>query len=171
MIPSTIHLPDFLKVCVIFLICNISVPISIDNSREWIANVPVLFSLKGCIALGQVKMYIIVSEHYLILKNTTRRNSSAMKTENPSNILNIKVSWWRHQMEAFPRCVALLALCVGNYPVTGQFPAQGQWRGALMLSSIRTWINGWVNNREAGDWDASVMCMPDAGVDDRNVWK
>ena len=26
-----------------------------------------------------------------------------------------------------------------------------QWRGALMLSFIYAWINGWINNREAGD--------------------
>ena len=26
-----------------------------------------------------------------------------------------------------------------------------QWRGALMFSLICVWINGWVNNREAGD--------------------
>ena len=26
-----------------------------------------------------------------------------------------------------------------------------QWRGALMLSLIWAWINGWVNNRAAGD--------------------
>ena len=29
--------------------------------------------------------------------------------------------WWRHQMETFS---ALLALCEGNSPVTGEFPAQ-----------------------------------------------
>ena len=29
--------------------------------------------------------------------------------------------WWRHQMEA---CSALLAICAGNSPVTGEFPAQ-----------------------------------------------
>ena len=28
---------------------------------------------------------------------------------------------------------------------------KGQWRGALMFSFICVWINGWVNNREAGD--------------------
>ena len=28
---------------------------------------------------------------------------------------------------------------------------KGQWRGALMFSFICAWINGWVNNREAGD--------------------
>ena len=34
----------------------------------------------------------------------------------------------------------------------GEFPGlRGQWRGALMFSLIRAWINGWENNREAGD--------------------
>ena len=28
---------------------------------------------------------------------------------------------------------------------------KGQWRGVLMFSLICVWINGWVNNREAGD--------------------
>ena len=43
-------------------------------------------------------------------------------------------------------------------------PHKGQWLGALMLSLICVWINGWVNNREAGDlrryrahYDVSVM--------------
>ena len=31
------------------------------------------------------------------------------------------------------------------------FPHKGQWRGALMFSLICARINGWVNNREAGD--------------------
>ena len=30
-------------------------------------------------------------------------------------------------------------------------PHKVQWRGALMFSLIYAWINGWVNNREAGD--------------------
>ena len=44
-------------------------------------------------------------------------------------------------------------------------PHKGQWRGALMFSLICVWINGWVNNREAGDlrryrahYDVTVMC-------------
>ena len=51
-------------------------------------------------------------------------------------------------METFS---ALLALCAGNSPVTGEFPHKGQWRGALMFSLICAWINSWVNNRKAGD--------------------
>ena len=46
---------------------------------------------------------------------------------------------------------ALLALCAGNSPITSEFPHKGQWRGALMFSLICPWINGWINNREAGD--------------------
>ena len=30
-------------------------------------------------------------------------------------------------------------------------PHKGQWRGALIFSLICAWINGWVNNRKAGD--------------------
>ena len=56
--------------------------------------------------------------------------------------------WWRHQMERFS---ALLALCAGNSPVPVNSPHKGQWRGALMFSLIYVRINGWVNNREAGD--------------------
>ena len=29
-------------------------------------------------------------------------------------------TWWRHQMETFS---ALLAICAGNSPVTGEYPA------------------------------------------------
>ena len=31
-------------------------------------------------------------------------------------------SWWRHQMEAFS---PFLTICVGNSPITGEFPSQG----------------------------------------------
>ena len=33
----------------------------------------------------------------------------------------VEISWWRHQMETFS---ALLAICAGNSPVPGEFPAQ-----------------------------------------------
>ena len=42
-------------------------------------------------------------------------------------------------------------LC-GEFTGPGEFPIhKGQWRGALIFSLICVWINGWVNNREAGD--------------------
>ena len=55
-------------------------------------------------------------------------------------------------------------------PLCGEFtgpvnsPHKYQWRRALMFSVICVWINGWVNNREAGDlrrhyshYDVNVM--------------
>ena len=46
-------------------------------------------------------------------------------------------------------------------------PHKGQWRGALMFSFICVWINGWVNNLEAGNlrryrvhYDTHKACMP-----------
>ena len=42
-------------------------------------------------------------------------------------------------------------LC-GEFTGPGEFPQhKGQWRGALMFTLICVWINGWVNNHEAGD--------------------
>ena len=45
-------------------------------------------------------------------------------------------------------------------------PHKGQWRGALMFPLICAWINGWVNNRDAGDlrWYRAhydVIVMPE----------
>ena len=74
-------------------------------------------------------------------------------------------AWWRHQMETFS---ALLAICAGNSPVPVNSPHKGQWRGALTFSLMCVWINGWVNNREAGDlrryrvhYDVIVMVFHD----------
>ena len=46
------------------------------------------------------------------------------------------------------------------------FSHKGQWRGALVFSLICVWINGWVNNLEAGDlrryrahYDVTVMIV------------
>ena len=61
---------------------------------------------------------------------------------------SVRDTWWRHQMDTFS---ALLALCAGNSPVPVNSPHKGQWRRALMFSLMCAWINGWVNNREAGD--------------------
>ena len=57
-------------------------------------------------------------------------------------------SWWRHQMETFS---ASLALCAGIHRLLVNSPHKGQWCGALIVSLSCAWINGWVNNRGAGD--------------------
>ena len=45
----------------------------------------------------------------------------------------------------------LLAICAGNSPVTGEFPAQRPVTRSFDVSLICARINGWVNNGEAGD--------------------
>ena len=88
--------------------------------------------------------------HNLSLFNHVRLTKSSV-------LLSTSIRW-RHQMETFS---ALLALCAGISP------HKGQWRGALMFSLVCAWINGWVNNRKAGDlrghrahYDVTVMYYP-----------
>ena len=66
---------------------------------------------------------------------------------------------WKH----FPRYLPFLR-GIHRSPVNS--PHKGQWRGALMFSLICAQINGWENNREAGDlrrhrahYDVIVMHM------------
>ena len=65
---------------------------------------------------------------------------------------------WKH----FPRYWPFVRE-IHRSPVN--FPHKGQWRGPLMFTLICTRMNGWVNNREAGDlrrylvhYDVIVMC-------------
>ena len=52
-------------------------------------------------------------------------------------------AWWRHQMETFS---ALLALCAGNSPITGEFPSQRPvTRGFNVFFDLRL-------NKESWDW-------------------
>ena len=51
---------------------------------------------------------------------------------------------WKHFLRYWP-----FVRGIHQSPVNS--PHKGQWRGALAFSFICAWINGWVNNREAGD--------------------
>ena len=51
-------------------------------------------------------------------------------------------------METFS---ALLAICAGNSPVTGEFPTQRPVTGNIDVFFDLRWINGCINNHEAGD--------------------
>ena len=39
-------------------------------------------------------------------------------------------------------------------------PHEGQWSGALIFSLISAWINGWVNNHEAGELPKPKIYFP-----------
>ena len=54
-------------------------------------------------------------------------------------------------------------------------PHKGQWRGALMFTLICARINGWVNNREAGDLRRyrahyDVIVMESNKASDKDLW-
>ena len=82
-----------------------------------------------------------------------KQRTRAVVTEQTHN----DVMKWKH----FPRYWPFLW---GIQRSPGNSPHKGQWRGALMFSSICAWINVWVNNGEAGDlrrhrahYDVTVM--------------
>ena len=62
-----------------------------------------------------------------------------------------KRAWWRHQIETFS---ALLALCKGNSPATGEYPSQRlvtQSFDVFFDLHLNQHINSWANNWDAGD--------------------
>ena len=65
------------------------------------------------------------------------------------NFLYFLVRWWRHQMETFS---ALLALCVENSPVTGEFPSQ---RPVTWSFDVFLWSGGGGGGYAALVWNWS----------------
>ena len=66
---------------------------------------------------------------------------------------------WKHFSRNWP-------FVRGNHRLPVNYPHKGQWSGALVFSLSCIWINGWVNNREAGDlrrpcahYDVTVMLL------------
>ena len=81
--------------------------------------------------------------------------------ENPPLYLYFLFSWWHHEMEI---CPALLALCVGNSQITGEFPSQRPVTWSFDVFFICAWPNGWINNQDTDDfrrhrahYDVTVM--------------
>ena len=72
--------------------------------------------------------------------------------------------WWRHQMETFS---ALLALCAGNSPVTGEFPAQRPvtrsfdvFFGLRLNKRLSKQSLGWCLRRHRAHYDVIVISLP-----------
>ena len=90
----------------------------------------------------------LVSSHYFIFSPKLAYRLWGQIYQNDKELMLVVevFSWWRHQMETFS---ASLALCAGNSPVSGEFPTQRSVMRSFGID-LRL-INGWVNNREAGD--------------------
>ena len=124
-----------------------------NHGKPWLKPIPVRrFNIKT--TLPGMWIIIIIKkrclwDHFInMLEMPYRSGESLILKRLPERSPWDRFAWWRHQMETFS---ALLALCAGNSPIPVNSPHKGQWRGALMFSLICVWINGWVNNHEAGD--------------------
>ena len=71
------------------------------------------------IVVGQCKCYHAKSAE--LVQQKTSRVRRPPRRIIFFNSPTIHAPWWRHQMETFS---ALLAICAGNSPVLGEFPAQ-----------------------------------------------
>ena len=70
------------------------------------------------------------------------------------NIRIIFLSWRRHEMETFS---ALLALCAGNSPVTGEFPAQRPVTGSFDAFVVLH-LNKQLSKQSWGWWFETHSC-------------
>ena len=62
--------------------------------------------------------------------------------------------WWRHQVETFS---ALLAICAGNSPVSGEFPTQRPvTRSFDVFFDLR--LNKWLSKQSWGWWYETLSC-------------
>ena len=95
-----------------------------------------------------------------------------VRTRTSSKWNDLSIHWQKHddviKWKHFPRYWPFVR-GIHRSPVNS--PHKGQWRGALMFSLICVWINGWVNNRGAGDlWryrphhDVTVMSVVNSEV-------
>ena len=108
------------------------------------------------------KSFVISSVHVRFWIKTMPTHAVKCKWLFCCTVIKISVTDF-HSVLMMP--ASWLVTCAGNSPVPVNSPHQGQWRGALMFSLICVWINGWINNREAGDLrrqrghnDFNVMC-------------
>ena len=147
-----------------------SLGLSIDNTQSHF----LIFVFSNCYEYPYKDMTIFSPKWHtdISLKTDSCHDANYLVAGGPLAFrfdnLHDDVIKWKH----FPRYWPFVQ-GIHRSPVNS--PHKGQWRGALMFSLICVWINGSVNNREAGDLrrhqahcDVSVMLMlpvtPEVGI-------
>ena len=145
-----------------------------SSGKIWLGMMYVIRT-RGSFSLGQKCFYAEMNTLFSlrrILHITLMITMLLFPTKNVAEIVlgcpvqcSAHIPWWRHQMETFS---ALLAICAGNSPVPGEFPAQRLVaRSFDVFFDLRLNKNDWVNNREAagdlrrhrGHYDVIVMLV------------
>ena len=102
--------------------------------------------------LGYIHTYKYFARFILgYIREVYASNSMAMISWHPKHptVLQLNVNtWWRHQLETFS---ALLALCAGNSPVTGEFPAQRPVTRSFDVFFDLS-MNKWLSKQSWGWW-------------------
>ena len=98
------------------------------------------------------RVSLLVSGYLCVVRSGVTLGDSMNRPSSSNNRNSIMMTSWNGNFFRF----------TGRSPVNS--PHKGPWRGAFMFSLICVWINGWVNNREAGDlgrhrpnYDVTVM--------------
>ena len=87
-----------------------SILFHVTTNAHWASNWSLLTEARMSVLMASnTEASVLLAERFRALWYTPR-----------SSFWTTKHTWWRHQMETFS---SLLALCAGNSPVTGEFPA------------------------------------------------
>ena len=123
----------FIKICVLYRI--------IIKLEVWLIN-----HCLGEVMKQWYALYVLLYPYWYHFPQTIYSNAF--------HWVKIVVSWSKFshddviKRKYFPRNWPFVR---GIHRSPGNSPHKGQWREAMMFSLICVWINGWVNNREAGD--------------------
>ena len=140
---------DMVSLCFVVFLCGSIVPMSPRDTSLALEHWHLCLSVH-IILTNVAEWFIRVELKCPYTRNKTKHNKTV-------SIFHDDVIKWKH----FP-CYWAFVRGIHRLPVNSLH--KGQWRGALMLSFVCTLINGWVNNREAGDltcylahYDVTVM--------------
>ena len=112
-----------------------------------------LLSGLGCVLAVNEWMYVV----FRFLLAVTARSAA---------LCSIVISRYHDDVIKWKKNPRYWTFVWGNHRSPVNSPHKGQWCGTLVFSTICAWINGWVNNREAGDlirqrahYYVTLMCV------------
>ena len=98
--------------------------------------------------------HLTTSSYSARIERNIRSQNWRHAYEEPHSTLDTRYARWRHQMDTFS---ALLALCVGNLPVTCEFPSQRPvMRSFGVFFDLR--MNKWLSKQSKRRWFGTSSC-------------